>query len=124
MDFDVIGGAGIDKARAKRLLGGYAAGALLCGAGIALAASLSASSSPAAEDEDIVDVKLATSATAETKAPEPEPPPRAPDIEPPRPRGRAQIAAPKAVPTSAPDESDAKKDLGAGGEDPYSDGKG
>ena len=36
MDFDVIGG-GVDTARVKRLLAGYAAGALVCGAGIAAA---------------------------------------------------------------------------------------
>src|SRR4051812_47366002 len=102
MDFDVIGGADLDRARTKRLLGSYAAGVLLCGACIGLAAGATASPPPTPSDDDVIDVKLAQ--TAEEVAPEPPPPPpKVPDIEPPKPVGRAQIAAPTVVPTTAPD---------------------
>ncbi|MEZ4308043.1 MAG: winged helix-turn-helix domain-containing protein [Polyangiaceae bacterium] len=46
MDFDVIGGGGIDSARAKRLLVGYAAGALVCGATITAAVAGSREQAP------------------------------------------------------------------------------
>lgn len=73
MDFDVIGGAGFDSARTKRLLVGYAAGALVCGASIAVAVNVSAQQVAAPQEEELIDVKLANA--AEEKQPEPEPPP-------------------------------------------------
>src|SRR5262245_17680191 len=122
MDFDVIGGAGIDTARAKRLLVGYATGALICGASIGVAVSVSAQQVAPPPEEDVIDVKLAASAAAEEKPPEPPPPP------PPKavvaPVGRAALVVPKAIPTTAPEESNEKKPQDADKEDPFADGKG
>ena len=72
MDFDVIGAAGPDVARRKRLLLGYGIGTLLCGASLAAAVNVSAGQAPPPEEEAPVDVTLATK--AEEKPPEPPPP--------------------------------------------------
>src|SRR5690242_6045600 len=107
MDFDVIGGAGIDTARARRLVFGYEAGALVCGAAVAVAVNVSAGQTAPPQEEEVIDVKLASS--TEEKAPEPPLPSPPEPAASPVPRGRAQLTAPKEIPTTAPDESDAKK---------------
>lgn len=125
MDFDVIGSSGIDAARARRLAVGYAVGVLICAATLGVAASVTASVAPPPEEEELVDVKLSASAAAEEKAPEPEPEaPKAPEPAPVAPRGRAQLAAPTAIPTTAPAEGDSKDAPATGKDDPYGDGKG
>src|SRR5688572_22260362 len=102
MDFDVIGGSGIDTARVRGHLVGSRGGAPRCGGGIAVAVTVSAHETPPPAEEDIIDVKLASS--EEEKAPEPPPPPPPEPASAPAPRGRAQLTAPKEVPTSRSEE--------------------